>query len=103
MVIGVLTLGGGLTALALACNDGDCEDGAGVVPALGLLGLAAANAVWSIFVAVSDAEAYNRRLGAASPELTPAVAVLRPSTSRETSPAPEMRAPLGVRLARLSF
>ena len=103
VAIGVLTLGGGLTALALACNDGDCGDGAGVVPALGLLGVAAANAVWSILVAVRDAEAYNRRLGTASLELTPAVAVLLPSTSREASPAPGMRARLGVRLARLSF
>lgn len=103
LVIGVVTLGGGLTALGLACHDGDCSDGAGVYPALGAFGLYTANAVWSIFVAINDVEAYNRRLGTTALEVAPALKVLRSRLASGRTSVGISHARLGVQVARLVF
>ena len=63
LAIGLVTGGAAIGGVA-ACWDMDCSDATGLLMIGGLVAYAA-NAVWSVFVGVADAHAYNR--GAESP------------------------------------
>ncbi len=79
VLISLVALGGAIPLLATCDNDGFCDfdnDTARLSLAAALGAAYVANWAWSVVAAISDAEDYNYRIGAARVSLSPGVARL---------------------------